>query len=85
MKTSLIAAALCAAGLAACGTENATESTAKVPPQPIVAAAPAQQPVLAETAPERRYVPVYERYPAPKVESNMGEQEPLDPTEQEKH
>ena len=76
MKSSVIASAVFAAGLAACGTENATESTAKVPPQPIIAAAPAQ---------DRPYVPVYERYPAPKTESNMGEQEPLDPTEQEKH
>jgi hypothetical protein len=76
MKRSVIASAILAAGLAACGTENATESTAKVPPQPIIAAAPAQ---------DRPYVPVYERYPAPKIESNMGEQEPLDLTEQEKH
>lgn len=74
MKYSLIAAAFCAAGLAACGTENATQSTAKVPPQPIIAAAP-EQPQLS----------VSEKYPAPKTEANMGEQEPLDPGEQEKH
>jgi hypothetical protein len=74
MRHSLIAAALCAVGLAACGTQNATESRAKVPPSPIIAAAP-----------ERPRLPVYEQYPAPKTEANLGEQEPLDPSEQEKH
>lgn len=73
MKSSLIAAALCAAGLAACGTENATESRAKVPPQPIIAAAP-----------EQPRQSVSDKYPAPKTEANMGEKEPLDPSEQEK-
>ncbi len=75
MKSSLIAAALCAAGLAACGTENAIESKAKVPPQPIIAAAAPEQPRLS----------VSDKYPAPKTEANMGEKEPLDPSEQEKH
>jgi nitrous oxide reductase accessory protein NosL len=75
MKRTLIAAAFCAAGIAACGTENATESRAKVPPQPIIAAAPAEQPRQS----------VSDKYPAPKTESNMGEKEPLDPSEQEKH
>jgi hypothetical protein len=74
MKLILITTALCAAGLAACGTETATESRAKVPPQPIIAAAP-EQPRLS----------VSEKYPAPRTEANMGEKEPLDPSEQEKH
>jgi hypothetical protein len=75
MKPRLILIALAAAGLAACGTENATESRAKVPPQPIMASA--EQPQAQQ--------PVYEKYPAPKTEAYQGEQEPLDPSEQEKH
>lgn len=74
MKANRILVVLAVAGLSACGTENATESRAKVPPQPIIAAAP-EQPRLS----------VSEKYPAPKTEANMGEKEPLDPSEQEKH
>ena len=74
MKSHLIVvAALAAAGLAACGTENATESRTRVPPQPIMASADLPQPSVSE------------KYPAPKTEASMGEREPLDPTEQEKH
>jgi nitrous oxide reductase accessory protein NosL len=74
MKRSLIAVVFCAAGLAACGTENAIESKAKVPPQPIIAAAT-----------EHPRLSVSDKYPAPKSEANLGEKEPLDPSEQEKH
>ena len=74
MKPNQIFVLLAVAGLAACGTENATESRAKVPPQPIIAAAP-----------EQPRQSVSDKYPAPKTEANMGEKEPLDPSEQEKH
>jgi hypothetical protein len=70
-KSMFVALAL--AGLAACGTENATESRAKVPPQPIMASADQPQQSVSE------------KYPAPKTEANLGEKEPLDPSEQEKH
>jgi hypothetical protein len=72
MKSHLIVVALAAAGLVSCGTENATESRVRVPPQPILASAGLPQQSVSQ------------KYPAPKSEANLGEQEPLDPTEQEK-